>query len=373
MIYLDWNATTPVEPETARVVQQFLCDDYGNASSRNAAGRRPMQAVREARQRIAKLLGGRPNRVLFTSGATESINTVVRAETPIRAAVLTQPTEHAAARAVIRDVESAGGRVTWLRVDQSGLIDLRELDSALTNGDATLVSVMWANNETGVVQPVAEIAEICRRSRVPFHCDATQAVGKIPVHADIADFLSFSGHKFGAPKGVGGLYVRTGRPPRGLILGGGQEGGFRGGTTNVPGIAGMGHAATLARQHVDRRDEIAARRVRFETELQARLPGTVIHGADAERLPNTSCFSVPGVVGDAFVMALGDVIVSSGSACSSHAEEVSPVLRAMGVSRKVAAAAIRVSIGPTTTDADLAIACDRFELAAKTLRSVNNS
>ena len=367
MVYLDWNATTPVSDEVTALVMRLMREDFGNASSRHAAGRGPAEAVRVARGQVADLLGCRASHLFFTSGATESVNTVIKALARPGGHIVTQRTEHAAVTESCEAVAAAGTRITTLAVSRDGLCRPDAVAEAIAGG-ADLVTIMWANNETGAIQPIEEIAAVCRRAGVPLHSDATQAVGKIAVSAETVDYLSLSGHKFGGPKGAGGLFVRGRRPPAPLLHGGGQEGGVRGGTLNVPAIAGMGLAATEVAAVVADRPRIAARRDRFETTLSQGLSaaGTPVQffSRSVDRLPNTSYFAAKGLNAESLVKRLGDIVVSSGAACSMTRTEPSRTLRAMAVDAADLAAAVRVSIGPTTTDADLTAAAERIIEAA---------
>lgn len=354
--YLDWNATTPLHAAAKAAVVEGL-EAFGNPSSIHAEGRAARALMEKARTEVAALVGGEAENVVFTSGATEAINALLAAglcatcgldrETPCR--VLVGATEHAAVLA------AAGSAATILPVDGEGWIDMEALRAALARGGPALVAIQIANNETGLIQPIREIAAIVREAGGFMMVDAVQAPGKIPLDIKSlgADALVLSAHKFGGPKGVGAIVFRDGetRLARAFILGGGQERGQRGGTENIPGIAGMGVAAREAVQALADAEKLIQLRDRFENHLKALAPDVEIVSQRALRLPNTTLFAVPGLAADKALIAfdLDGVAVSSGSACSSGKVKTSHVLEAMGAPGWVKAGAIRVSIGPTTT------------------------
>ncbi len=357
-IYLDWNATAPLRAEARDAVFAAL-DATGNPSSVHAEGRAARRLIEDARQRVAALVGGEPRNVVFTSGGTEA-NMLALA--PATGGVVC---ERLLVSAIEHTSELAGGRfqasaVERLPVTASGQLDLAALERRLAalGGRRTLVSLMLANNETGVVQPVSEAARLAHAAGALLHVDAIQAAGRIPcdINALGADLLSLSGHKIGAPKGVGALVRRDAAAADPLVKGGGQERGLRAGTENVAGIAGFGAAAAtaLSRLEADRRRMIGLRD-KLEAALKAQSPDIIIFGAEAERLPNTTLFAVPGMKAETAVIAfdLEGVAVSSGAACSSGKVQPSHVLAAMGVPQGLTRAAVRVSLGPTTTESEI--------------------
>ncbi len=358
LIYLDHNASTPVRPEVVEAMRVCLEDLPANASSLHREGQRARAAVERAREQVAALVRARSDEVVFVSGGTEGDHLAAvgaawaRREEGRRIAI--SAIEHHAVHGAAEVLAELGFAVEHLPVDGNGMLEVAALDR-LAPG-TVLVSVMLANNETGVLQPVAEAAERARRAGARLHCDAVQAAGKIPIDAEAlaADYLVISGHKLGGPKGAGALVVRRGAPLAPLFRGSGHERGRRGGTENVPGIVGLGVAAECAaRDLASERPRLRALRARLEAAIRAAAPDTVIHGARAPRLPNTVNASFPGARSDHLLMALDarGVAVSAGAACASGAVEPSPVLTAMGVPRPIAICALRFSLGrPTTAD-----------------------
>ncbi|MEW6660537.1 MAG: cysteine desulfurase family protein [Thermodesulfobacteriota bacterium] len=353
MIYLDYNATTPIAPEVFQAMRPYLEQEFGNPSSDYLLGLRAKEAVAEARSRVAALLSCRPPEIVFTSGATEANNTVLKgvARHFGQGRIITTAIEHPAVLAPCRDLQGQGFEVTILPVDSRGLVDPDAVRRALTP-KTILISVMHANNETGALQPISEIGDVARAAGVWFHTDAAQSVGKIPVKVGElqVDFLTLAGHKFYAPKGVGALYVRTGCQFSPLLHGAGQEGGRRPGTENVPYLVALGEACRLARErlagdgpHLQRlRDLLHAR-------LLAGVPGLALNGPERERLPNTLNVSLPGVSGSDILGGIPELAASLGAACHSGEESISPVLAAMGVAPEVARGAVRLSVGRPTT------------------------
>jgi cysteine desulfurase len=345
LIYLDNNATTQPDPEVVAAMLPFLTQWYGNASSVHRFGQRSRQALDEARSQVAALIGCDDAELVFTGGGTESINTALRglllSRSP-RKQILTSTVEHSAVRELCKSLGQNGAEVLEIPVDEQGSPDLERLESVLSD-DTALVTMMWANNETGVIMPVAEVAEMCRRRRVPFHCDATQAVGKLPidVHGIPIDAMSFASHKFHGPKGVGGLFVRKGVRVRPLMIGGPQERNRRGGTENVPGIVGMGIIAKM--------------RDRFEHAVLENIADTHVIGRTDMRLPNTTNIGFARLEAEAILLLLSEkgICASAGSACSSGSLEPSPVLAAMGIDGKIAHGAIRFSLSRYTTDEEI--------------------
>ena len=375
-IYLDHNATTPVDERVLARMLPFFTEHYGNASSKgHPHGWAAEEAVEQAREAVAACLGAEVKEIVFTSGATEAINAALKGVAGAYARkgrhLVTVQTEHKAVLDTCRALERQGFAVTYLPVESNGLLDLDELDDALTN-ETILVAAMWANNETGVLQPIPEIAERVRARGILFMTDATQAVGKVPVSVSHADLMVCSGHKVYGPKGVGALYVRR-RHPRVRLLplvdGGGQERGLRGGTLNVPGIVGMGVALEIA--YAEREAEAArleALRDRFEAALLDHLPDVQVNGQTAPRLPQTANVAFRGVEAAKLVLALRDLAVSTGSACTSGSGKPSHVLQAMGLPDEDALATIRFSLGRFTTAEEIDYAIEHVLAAVEKLR-----
>lgn len=361
MIYLDHNASTPVLPEVVEAISPWLRDNWGNPSSLHAPGRLARRAIEEARGRIAALVDSEPEQVIFTSSATEANNAALHSSVfrePGKRHVVTSVVEHSAVLAYCKYLEKHHGvEVTPLPVDSEGMLDPDELRRAI-RAETAVVSLMWANNETGVIWPITELAAICAEAGVPLHTDAVQAVGKIPVsfHDSSVGFLTLSGHKFGAPKGIGALIVRNPDSFLPFLYGGKQEGALRGGTENVPHIVALGKAAEIASQR-DRLSwlTVEALRKQFEGSLLEEIRGSEIHASSSRRLPNTSCIYLPGIDGDSVVTYLDQqgICVSSGSACLESAITPSHVLQAMTGSYEMASESIRVSLSPQTTEDDL--------------------
>ena len=340
-VYLDYHATTPVDPRVLEAMLPYFGAKFGNAASgTHSFGWEAEGAVEVARQRIAELAGGSAREIVFTSGATESNNLalkgVVAASGVARAHIVTVATEHKAVLDTARRLEGAGCRVTILGVRGDGLVDLDELREAI-GAETVVVSVMYANNETGVLQPVRQIGAICREKKVLFHCDAVQAFGKLAVNveAEHIDLMSVSAHKMYGPKGVGALYVRRQNPRVGLTAqmdGGGHEGGMRSGTLNVPGIVGFGEACALAaREMGEEYRRVRVMRDRLKQRLEEGLDGVHVNGSMEHRLAGNLNMSFEEVDGDALLVALPDLAVSTGSACNSQGHGGSHVLRAIGV------------------------------------------
>ena len=364
--YLDNAATTPVRPEVLEAMLPYLGKEaFGNPSSAHRFGRAARAGLEEAKRAVATAVGAEPNQVVFTSGGTEADNLAIIGAAlasrdrggPFRVAV--SAAEHKAGLAAAHAVKHLGGEEIVLPVTASGLVDTAALEAALTRGGGVaVVSVMWVNNEVGTVQPVADVATRCRDSGVLFHSDAVQAFGKVPVSLrDVnCTLLTISGHKIGAPKGVGALIVRDRKAVEAIIHGGGQQFGIRPGTENVPGIVGLGTAARLA---VEEQQALAARLRELRDELERRLlaivPDAVINGWQAERAPHISNVSIPGTDSEALLMHLdlAGIACSSGSACSTGSVEPSHVLTAMGVPRELGIAALRFSFGKDSTIEDV--------------------
>ena len=377
LCYLDNNATTKPAPEVVEAMIPYLTEWYGNPSSVHRFGQRSRQAVDVARGQVAGMLGCAEAELTFTGGGTEAINTVVRSLLASRAPrrrVVTSTVEHSATRELCAALAREQIEVVAIAVDGDGLLDLDALRAAVTD-DAALVSLMWANNETGVLFPVAEVAAICRAARVPFHCDGTQAVGKVPTSLAAVglDAMSFASHKFHGPKGVGGFYARRGLRIRPLLVGGPQERGRRGGTENVSGIVGMGLAAELAAAELpELGSRVAGLRDRLEGQILAAIEGSAVNGSTEHRLPNTTNLSFPRLEAEAILLLLSEqgVCASAGAACSSGSLEPSHVLRAMNVEEKRAHGAIRFSLSRYTTEAEVDRALEVLPPIIKRLRAV---
>ena len=357
MIYLDYNATTPVAPEVFRAMRPFLEAEFGNPSCDYPLGRRARDAVQQAREDVAALLGCTPPEIVFTSGATEADNTVLKgvAYHHGRGHIITCATEHPAVLAPCHYLESRGFSLTILPVDGGGRVDPDEVRRALTP-HTILISIMHANNETGALQPLREIGALAREAGVAFHTDAAQSVGKIPVDVDElqVDFLTLAGHKFYAPKGVGALFVRGGAAFTPLFHGASQEGGRRAGTENVPYMVALGAACRLAREGAPgAAAQLKSLRDRLHERLLAGVPGLILNGPEVERLPNTLNVSFPGISGSELMAGLPEVAASLGSACHAGQEAISPVLAAMGVPVGLARGAVRFSLGAPTTRAEV--------------------
>ncbi len=355
-VYFDNNATTRVDPRVVAAMLPYFTESYGNPSSLHHFGARVAAEIEQARGQVADLLGARESEVIFTSGGTEANNLALhglRAARPARRHIVTTAVEHAAILEPLEQLAAEGCEVTRLPVDPSGRLDPDLLRAALRD-DTLLVSVMLANNETGVLFPLAEVSAIAAERGVFVHTDAVNAVGKIPVDVDAlgVHLLSLSGHKFHGPKGCGALYVRRGTPLQAHLRGGPQERDRRGGTHNAPGIIGLGQAALLAREELAARAmHTAGLRDLLESRVRADLPGGHLIAAGAERLPNTSCLCFAGVEAEAVLLLLSqaDICASSGSACSSGSLEPSHVLQAMGIAPGIAQGQIRISLSHENT------------------------
>lgn len=359
VVYMDNNATTQAAPEVVAAMLPFFGEYYGNPSSMHNFGGQVGAKVDAARGQVAQLLGASPEEIIFTSCGTESDNTALMsalASQPGKRHIVTTRVEHPAVLNTCQGLAAQGYEVSFLKVDRQGNLDLEAVAEAIRE-DTALVSVMWANNETGVIFPVTEIAEICAAKGVLFHTDAVQAVGKVPI--DLAgsaiSMLALSGHKLHAPKGIGVLYVRKGTPFVPFIRGGHQEHGRRAGTENVPYIIGLGKAAELARARMDQENtQVKALRDRLETGL-LKVEATMVNGDLERRLPNTTSVSFEYVEGESILLHLSSqgICASSGSACTSGSLEPSHVLRAMGVPFTAAHGSIRFSLSVYNTEADV--------------------
>jgi len=359
-IYLDCNATTPLDERVLAAMMPYLTGEFGNASSRtHAFGWAADEAVTQAREQVASLINGNPDRVVFTSGATEAINMAIKGVARTHSAkgrhIVVSQTEHRAVLDTCRYLEQTGFEVTYLPVDQEGIVDLAMLETEIRD-DTILVGLIWANNETGVIQPVDAIADLVRSRGCVFFSDSTQAVGKIPVSADQADLLTMSAHKFYGPKGAGALYIGSARPVRltPLIDGGGQEKGRRGGTLNTPGIVGLGKAAEIAaREMEDDGLRVGRLRDKLQSRLLDRITGARVNGSISARLPNTINLLLPGMEVAKLIPKLPEIAISAGSACSSGSGKASHVLKALGLSDVEASSSIQIGLGRFTTDAEI--------------------
>jgi cysteine desulfurase len=378
-VYLDYHATTPVDPRALDAMLPYFTREFGNPASRqHAYGWAAADAVDTARGQVAALIGASPSEIVFTSGATESNNLAIKGTAEACRDrgdhIVTVATEHKSVLDSCKRLEAGGFRVTWLPVEPDGLIDLASLQAALTDR-TILVSVMAANNEIGVIQPLTEIAALAHARGALLHTDAAQAAGKIPidVRASGIDLLSLTGHKLYGPKGAGALYVRRQKPRLPLacqIDGGGHENGLRSGTLNVPAIVGLGRAAAICRDEMAGEGaRLASLRDRLLEGLQARLDGVRVNGSLARRLPHNLHVSFDGIEGEALLLALGDLAVSTGSACSSGSQAPSHVLLAIGAVGERAGASIRFGLGRGTVDADIDFALERVATVVGSLRN----
>jgi cysteine desulfurase len=380
-IYMDNHATSPIDPRVLEAMMPYLTGIFGNAASRNHSfGWEAEGAVEKAREQVAKLIGATAKEIIFTSGATESNNLALKGIAEMYRErgnhIITQVTEHKAILDTCKRLEKSGYRVTYLPVKADGLIDLEDLKRAFDE-KTILVSIMFANNEIGVVQPVAEIGKMCRERGVLFHSDGVQAVGKIPVDVNSMniDVLSLSGHKIYGPKGVGALYVRR-RNPRVQISeqinGGGHERGMRSGTLNVPGIVGLGKACEISGQEMAAEGErLSKLRDKLKVKLEGALDYIHVNGSMEHRLPNNLNISFVYVEGESLLMGINDVAVSSGSACTSATLEPSYVLKALGLGDDVAHSSIRFGLGRFNTEAEVDYVADKVIDIVKKLRELS--
>ncbi len=379
-VYLDYNATTPCAPEVVEAMLPYFSEQFGNAASRtHAYGWMAEEAVEEGREQLAQLIGASPKEIVFTSGATEAVNLAIKGMYERTAGtgkhLITLKTEHKAVLDCCRRIEEAGGEVTYLEVNKNGLPDMEELEAAIKPTTA-LIAVMFANNETGVIQPVREIGAVAAKYGVPFFSDATQAVGKIPVNVEKQgiDLMAFSAHKMYGPKGVGALYVSsalTGRKPVSQIDGGGHQRGMRSGTLNVPGIVGFGKAAELSLVEMET-EALRLKKLRDHLEQElSRLEGSTLNGHPEQRLPHVCNISFAQVEGEKLLLQLGkSLALSSGSACSSVTQQPSHVLKAMGVPDALAKSTLRLSLGRFTTEEEVRFAVEEITSTIQNLRKV---
>jgi cysteine desulfurase len=380
-IYMDNHATTPVDPRVLDEMLPFFSDRFGNAASRNHVfGWKAEEAVENARDQVARLINASPKEIIFTSGATESDNLAIKGVAEMYREkgnhIITQATEHKAVLDPCKRLEKYGYEVTYLPVQKDGRIDLDQLRAAITP-KTILISIMYANNEIGVVQPVAEIGRIAKEHGILFHTDGVQAVGKIPVDVqkDGIHLMSMSGHKIYGPKGVGALYVRRKSPRVQLaaqIDGGGHERGMRSGTLNVPGIVGMGKACEICREEMATESvRMAALRDRLKEGIMSRLDEVYINGTMEHHLPNNLNISFAYVEGESLLMGINDVAVSSGSACTSATLEPSYVLKALGVGEDLAHTSIRFGLGRFNNEEEVDYVVNRVVETVSRLRELS--
>ncbi len=380
VVYLDNNATSRVAPEVRDVMAPFFDDLYGNPSSMHAFGGQVAKYVKRAREEVARFINCEPDEVVFTSCATESDNTAIRGSAewgaPGERKIITTAVEHPAVLQPCRRLKAQGHDVVFLPVDHVGQIDLDELRKELAGTKDAIVSVMWANNETGTVFPIEKIAEICREHGATFHTDAVQVAGKIPVDVRKVpvDMLSMSGHKFHAPKGIGLLYVRRGTKVKPFMLGGHQESGRRAGTENVPYIVGLAKACELARLGMaDEAVKLTRLRDRLEKGILETCPNVIVNGDRAHRLPNTLNVSFEYIEGEAIAYSLSDlgICISTGSACASGSLDPSHVIRAMGVPFIAVHGSVRFSLSRYSTDEDIDFVLEKLPPVIKHLRDLS--
>ena len=380
-IYMDYHATTPVDPRVVETIFPYFTSDFGNAASRNHPfGWQAEEAVERARKQVADLIGANPKEIVFTSGATESDNLAIKGVAEMYREkgnhIITAVTEHKAVIDTCKRLEKDGFRVTYLAVQKDGRINLQELCAAITD-KTILISIMTANNEIGVVQPIAEVGEVAKEKGILFHSDAVQAAGKIPFHVNElkVDLASLSAHKMYGPKGIGALYVRR-RNPRVLLSpmidGGSHERGMRSGTLNVPGIAGFGKAAELCRLEMATESErLRGLRDHLNEKLHRQLDELYINGSMKHRLPHNLNISFAYVEGESLLMGINDVAVSSGSACTSASLEPSYVLKALGAGDDLAHSSIRFGLGRWSTVEEVDYVADKLTSVVSRLRDMS--
>ncbi len=380
-IFLDNHSTTPVDPRVMEVMLPYFTETFGNAASRNHSfGWEGEKGVATSREQIAQLIHCHPKEIIFTSGATESNNLALKGAAEMYREkgnhIITAVTEHKAILDTAKHLEKEGAVVTYLTVDRDGLIDLEALKAAITD-KTILISIMHANNEVGVIQPIAEIGRIAKENGILFHCDATQGVGKLPVDVDAMgiDIMSFSAHKIYGPKGVGGLYVRKKNPRVRLAPifdGGGHERGMRSGTLNVPGIVGLGMACEIAgKEMLEEAARMKRMRLKLQDHLMKELDEVYLNGHPEKRLPQNLNLSFAYVEGESLLMGLKEIALSSGSACTTASLEPSYVLRALGVGDDLAHSSIRFGLGRFTTDEEIDYVGERVVETVNRLREMS--
>jgi len=377
-IYFDNNATTKVDEQVLEEMEPLFCELYGNPSSMHIFGGQMSRKIRKAREQVAALLASEPSEIIFTSGGTESDNTAIKgtlSAQPHRRKIITTRVEHPAVLTVCRELENHGYMVVELGVDKYGRLDLAELEEQIDD-DTALVTIMYANNETGVVFPIDKIAELVADRGVVFHTDAVQAVGKIPLNLSSSniDLLSLSGHKLHGPKGVGVLYVRKGTRLSPFMLGGHQETGRRAGTENVPGIVGLGKACELAAKNIEQENgKVKYLRDKLESSILEKCSDSRLNGDKENRLPNTTNISFEYIEGEAILLMLDKygICASSGSACTSGSLEPSHVLRAMGVPFTAAHGSIRFSLSRYNTEEEVDYTIEKMPQIVNKLRGLS--
>jgi cysteine desulfurase len=376
-IYLDYNATTPVDPAVVDTMLPYLSHHFGNPSSTHRYGNLAHHAVNTARTQVAQLLHGTPSEIIFTGGGSESDNLAIRGAALAHRNrgdhIITQVTEHPAVLNTCRALAQLHGfRITYLPIDKTGRVDPVDVEAAIDD-KTVLITIMHANNETGTLQPIAEIAQIARQHGVLMHTDAAQSVGKIPTHVDElgVDLLTIAGHKLYAPKGIGALYVRHGVQVEPLIYGGGQEARLRAGTENVAYMVALGTACMLAQQQLqESQPRLQGMRDQLQNLLERHLPNAVsLNGHKTERLPNTLNVSITGIIGEEVLAATPQIASSTGSACHEGNTDPSPVLMAMGLSRERALGALRLTLGRWSTEEEIDSAAS---LLAQTIESISS-
>ena len=379
VIYVDNNATTMVAPEVLDDMLPYFSTNYGNPSSMHSFGGNVAGAIETARENVANLIGAAPEEIVFTSCGTESDGTAIRAAIesyPDKKHLVTSRVEHPAIKNLYESLSKKGYRATFVPVDHSGRLDIDYLYDSL-NDDTAIVSLMWGNNETGVIFPVEEISREVKSRGILFHTDAVQAVGKIPIDVNQTgvDMLSLSGHKFHSPKGIGALYIRKGTKFSPFMIGGHQEKGRRGGTENTASIIGLGKAAQLAVTHLKENgyDRISRLRDKLERALLERVPNAIINGDPANRLPNTTSVAFEYVEGEAILLMMNEhgICASSGSACTSGSLEPSHVLRAMGVPFTAAHGSIRFSLSRYNTEDEMDVILEKLPPIIERLRELS--
>lgn len=378
VIYVDNNATTKVAPEVFEAMLPYLQEDYGNPSSMHTFGGKVDRNIKEARTSVASLLGAAPEEIVFTSSGTESDNTAIWAaiqSNPDKKHIITSRVEHPAVKNLFEYLSKNGYRVTFIPVDSKGRLDMDYLYENLTDNTA-IVTIMWANNESGVIFPIEKISQIVKERGAVFHTDAVQAVGKIQIDLNKidVDMLSLSGHKLHGPKGVGALYIRKGTKFSPFLIGGHQESGRRGGTENVASVVGLGKASELAADYMEEENtRVKQLRNKLESELLKQIPNTIINGDRENRLPNTTNVSFEYVEGESILLMMDElgICASSGSACTSGSLEPSHVLRAMGVPFTAAHGSIRFSLSIYNTEEEIDFIIEKLPPIIKRLREMS--
>lgn len=374
-IYFDNAATTPVEKEVALVAEKFMTEYYGNASTLYKLGRNAREAVEQARERIAKFLQVTPEEIIFTSGGTESNNLALQGlaqAQPEKKHIITSVIEHPSVIEVCKMRERRGYKVDYITVDKEGIVDVEEIKKKI-NENTLVVTIMHVNNEIGTIQPIEEIAQICRARNVPFHTDAVQSFGKMNIDASKFDLLSASGHKINAPKGAGFLYIKKGVKIHPLMHGGGQERGIRSGTENVAGIAALGKAVEIAEKRLKKKKDEKIRKLRDKMIAELlKIPGTRLNGSKDKRLWNNVSISFMDAEGEAIVLMLDEkgICCSTGSACSSHSLKSSSVLKAIGLDDSESHGSIRLTLGWQSTEREVNYAVKEIKKVVERLRGI---